>query len=243
MSGNSKTYAYFLAVIVMFLLWVTLFLWRKDLRRQMLIMSILGMPAAFTEAMIVPVYWHPTVVLDLLQKFGICVETALYDFVWAGIGSVIYELIHRMGEQRNATTLRGVIYRFMFLTVVLFPAVIILSHTSLARHLLSEMIPAVAVGLIVVYVRRDLIRPALFSAAYVGISYFAIFAIFNLVFPEFVAATYNTRNLAGVYLLKVPIEEIAIGGIGGFTMGCTYEYVFDIRLIHLASETASYRKP
>jgi len=74
--------AYWLALIITFIVWLTLFSVNKTFRKEMLITGILITPFALLDKLIIPVYWNPV-------QFGF--EPFVFTFFISGIASVIYE--------------------------------------------------------------------------------------------------------------------------------------------------------
>src|SRR3989338_9589798 len=85
-------YAYLIFNVFFFLIWLALFLIRPDLRKKMLVMSLIVAPLGFTQYFYFQDYWHPTYSLGTL--FGIAgIEDILWSFFIGGITAVIYEEI------------------------------------------------------------------------------------------------------------------------------------------------------
>jgi len=93
------------------------------------------------------------------------------------------------------------------------------------------MIIALAVGAIVVLlIRRDLTLLMCVGAANFTALYFILFAYFLLLYPNFIHNHYNVPNLLGIYVWKVPIEELLFAASGGAVWSVAYEYVQGYRL-------------
>lgn len=85
-------FAYLILCGLYFLVWLCLFVWRKDARFELLTITIFCMPLGLTEWL----YWdyfRPEFLMPVLPRIGI------EDFLWAGIisgiGAVSYEIIAR----------------------------------------------------------------------------------------------------------------------------------------------------
>src|SRR3990167_2303674 len=86
------TYTYLLANIVELVIWLALFIWRKDIRREMLIMSFyFGMAGVVLEFVYTIDWWHPLTITG--TRVGI--EDFLFGFWIGGIAAVIYEVVFR----------------------------------------------------------------------------------------------------------------------------------------------------
>lgn len=81
-------YAYLIADLVLLLVWIALFVVRKDLRKEMLIMSLCVSPMGpIAEFFYLRDYWHPA----LFNGWTIGIEDFIFAFVIGGIASVVYE--------------------------------------------------------------------------------------------------------------------------------------------------------
>jgi len=88
-------YAYFIGCLILFLFWLSFFVLRKDLRREIIFGSLLALPFGFIEYLFVPEYWNPPSFFNLIGKFGIGLESFFFFFTVGGIAAVIYEVINR----------------------------------------------------------------------------------------------------------------------------------------------------
>ena len=80
---------YFTGTMLLFLVWIALFFHKKQLQKEMLIMSILVAPMGpLSEILYFADYWHPEYLIPI---FGVGIEDLLFAFFIGGIGSVIYE--------------------------------------------------------------------------------------------------------------------------------------------------------
>ena len=71
-----------------FLYWL-----RKDLRHELLVVSLWTVPLGLTEPLFVPEYWNPPSLFDLANTIGFDIESILFSFAIGGIGFVIYRFI------------------------------------------------------------------------------------------------------------------------------------------------------
>ena len=87
-------YAYITGCLILFLIWLFIFLRRKDLRKEMILASFWGMPFGFIDYFLVPQYWHPSSLFGLMERYGVGIESFLFLFLMAGIASVTYEFFY-----------------------------------------------------------------------------------------------------------------------------------------------------
>ena len=86
--------AYLAWVIIFGLVWLILYLHRKDLRYEMLFSSLLLLPFGLTQPLFVPDYWQPDVLYKFFGLFDI--ESLLWCFFTGGIAAVLYEEIFKI---------------------------------------------------------------------------------------------------------------------------------------------------
>ncbi|PJE57841.1 MAG: hypothetical protein COU81_03930 [Candidatus Portnoybacteria bacterium CG10_big_fil_rev_8_21_14_0_10_36_7] len=93
------TYAYVFAQIPLGIIWAIIYYSRKDLRNQILFVSFLGLPLGFIEAILVPNYWNPPSLFNLIDRYGFGIESFIFAFFISGIATAIYEFIEQ--KKRN----------------------------------------------------------------------------------------------------------------------------------------------
>lgn len=71
---QSLNYAYITADILLVLVWLLFYLARKDLRREMLMISLFAMPLGLTQYFFMQDYWRPAYVIG----FGFLVWKICY---------------------------------------------------------------------------------------------------------------------------------------------------------------------
>ncbi len=230
-------YAYLIANIFFLIVWFLIY-WRvKDLRRPMLVMSLLA--ASFgpiSEIWYFADYWKPEIVLPLPIVGG--VEDLLFGFSIGGISAFVYESIFVRGICKcEAKKLK----REWFLLV--FFAVIGVSMIAFNNLLGINSIFASSIGMIVVatlmlYKRPDLIPNAVGSAVMVAGTMFVIYYLGQEVFSGGHTWMENIWKLSGkpegVVLFKhVPWTEMLWGLSWGLVWGPMYEFLVGARTISI----------
>ena len=189
--------------------------------------TLLAAPLALTSLLFVPQYWTSPSLFNLDQKIRVGIE----DFLWAaavgGIASVVGEIFLRekLGAIRKSRHKRH--YAPFVLVVIVFVAL----YFGLHWKTMNATIVSFAVGgLVVGFLRRDLVPLMLTSAVSFTVLYFALFLLVLLLYPQFVQRYYNLSNLLGIGILGVPIEELLFAATGGAIWIVAYEYLFGYRL-------------
>jgi len=213
-------YAYLIGGIIFLAIWLALFIIRKDLRRQMLVMSLIG--SIFTPIALVflPDYWYPE---HILGSF-LGIEDYLFAFAIAGIGSVIYEATagktHTLCDCRKRSQ--------KDLLIIALGAVAILLVLTFAfdlNSIYSNYVAFFAIFGFIIFFRRDLLWQSLMSGFMVGLLMFFFYQIWIAIYPGIIEHWWKLENISGILVLGVPLEEIVWGFSWGIAGGSLYEFM------------------
>lgn len=116
-------FAGIIGIFIFFLIWLILYLHKKSLRKEMLIMGILTLPfGPISEILYLKDYWHPQYLINI---FGFGIEDLLFAFLIGGIGAVIYEEFFikriRKGKREHSKFVALLLMDYLFLGFVLEP--------------------------------------------------------------------------------------------------------------------------
>jgi hypothetical protein len=213
-------YAYITGCLILFLFWLFIFLKRKDLRREMLWASFLGVPFGFIDFFLVPTYWNPDSLFGFIKKYGVGIESFVFLFVMAGLVSVIYDFL----QKKKLTKLAHNSYSHFWLLFLTSLTFVIMSILFPAKAVYNFMIVGAVGATIIAYFRKDL-RKQIFASAFVfSFLYFGVFVLINIIFKGFVEHFYNLKNTWGILILGVPLEEIGVAFFAGAFWSTIYEY-------------------
>lgn len=214
-------YAYLLGtVFLLFPVWFLLFLFRKDLRKEMLIVSgIGGCAGPISQLWYVQDYWKPQTVTGTT----VGIEDFLFGFLIAGISAVLYEELFgkhfaKRTDRRHhwsmfAVPLLGV---FLFSFNVLFFLGINSIYASIGGFLVVS-------GVFLFY-RKDLLIDMLVSGFLVGALMFLAYLLYLFVYPDAIHHWWELQNISGVFVYGIPIEELLWAFGWGMVGGPTYEF-------------------
>ena len=86
----SHKYLWFAYNLILLLIWLGLFLWKKETRKEMLTMSILIMPfVPIAEFFFIRDYWKP----ELFNGWSVGIEELIFGFAFGGVTAILYEEI------------------------------------------------------------------------------------------------------------------------------------------------------
>src|SRR3989338_3858783 len=114
-----KMYEYLIGSLVFVGIWIILCLIRKDLYKEMLFCSFLCAPLGLTDAIFIPWYWNPGIILKInLFNLTFSMEGLIFSFAIGGIAAVLYQVFFKKHLKRNKEKKRKVRNRFCILIVV-----------------------------------------------------------------------------------------------------------------------------
>ncbi|HEX4542742.1 MAG TPA: lycopene cyclase domain-containing protein [Candidatus Acidoferrum sp.] len=220
-------FSYLIGVLIFWAGWLACYIAGKSYRREIRWGSLISAPMAITSPFFIPQYWLPPSLFDLDQKIKVGIEDVLWAAAVGGIASVVGEILlkDRLGKIRKAK--RGRHYAPFIVLVVVFAALQIWHRDKT----IYNTIIALAVAAIVIALRRsDLIPTMLVGAMSFAVLYFAMFRIVLFLYPEFIQRYYTIKNLLGIYVFGIPIEELLFAAAGGAVWSVAYEYLHGYKL-------------
>lgn len=210
---------YFAASIIALIIWSVLFAVRKDLRREMVLMSLLSTPPALFEILYVPSYWQPVTLFDI----PIGVEGFFYSFSIGGVAAVSYELFARKRLKKivhysNKTPTIAVL-------LLVLPVALLVSHifaVNIQIGMYAGLILGVGVAL---FLRKDLIPAAFYGALIFGTIYAYAVLFWSAMFPH-TASWFTVAGLPRLFVFHASLYEIVFGFLFGAYWGNMYELLF-----------------
>ena len=221
--------AFLLTSIIFFCLWLVLFLFSNETRREQLIMSIVGLVLS-PGILLIATYDFRQIVSDEVAVVGI--EDFLFAFSFFGVAAVIYQAL--IGK--HAHKLRGSRYEVKHLGHWIGHLVLILGLWAFSALLLIEVfalssiqgliVGGLLVGMYVIADRHDLTMNALLSGLFMAALIFIVEQIFFVrLFPIDAASFWQFDALSGFIIGGIPLEELMWAAVVGFTIGPLYEYL------------------
>ena len=220
-------YTYILGNLILLALWITLFLWRKDTRKEMLIISIIfGVIAILSYPLYALDWWKPLTITNT----GIGIEDFLFGFGIGGVSSVIYSFISNKKVKLKETKRNfNIFYILLILAIVFGGGMLFLKMNSFVATTLAFIISTS----IIYFKRKDLIKDSLLSGIFTLIIAILIYQILNFMTPGFFNEFWLFQNIGKITFLKIPLEELIWFFLAGSFIGPLYEYWKEGKLINI----------
>jgi len=219
-------YAYLLGAIFSFLLWIAFYIYRKDLRKEMIIMGLLIAIAGIISQYLwwTIDWWKPQTITN--TRIGI--EDILLGFSNGGVAAVLYEVLFRKNEYKFLSkphTKETLISAFfLFLITALF-------FNFLHFHsFIGTAISYLLVGTFFVLRRQDLFFESVITGICLMIGSIPIYLLLNFLSPNFLSHLYYWGNLSGLALDDIPIEDLVYYFLAGFLVAPFYLYWKGLKL-------------
>lgn len=217
-------YAYLTGSLFFLLVWIILFLYRRDLRKEMLIMSLVVAPMGpLSQFFYLRDYWQP----ELFSGWVIGFEDLLFGFAIGGIAAVIYEIFFgkKYVKRHLPTHSKWMFAVALFGIIWMFVGSMVLNFNSIYVSTLGFLI----IGTSILFYRHDLLKDALFSGLLVGGLMFVFYLIFSQLFDGVIQEWWKLENISGILIFSAPLEELMWGFGWGFVAGPAYEFINGLR--------------
>lgn len=221
-----EKYVYIVADLIFLAVWLILYLHRKDLRKEMLVMSliigVIGIPGEYF--LWIKDWWKP----QTITGTAVGIEDFLLGFTNGGIAAVLYEEIFRRRlyvRTHIKHNLGGIslITLFFFILLTLFWGL----HLTSA---LSTFVAIIAMDVVLFSLRKDLLVSSLLTGMLM-VLVTVPFYYFGMIFsPGYIEKTWMLQNLSGILVTGIPIEDIIFYFLLGLTAAPLYEFWQNERL-------------
>lgn len=226
-------YEYLTAVLIMGIIWMFLFIIRRDLRRAMVwsgtFYFVILTVGFFAHSLIsndqfraiTPGYWTPHTLFNLGQiTNGYAIEDVLFMFFAAGIATALYEFCFqkKISEHLNKKLKGGHALLFGILVTLILHKIFYLNDMYLLIYF--NFFGTLAI----IYTRRDLIIHSLIGGLLFLVVYILGYLLLLQIFPNFIHDIYRLNFTSGIILLGIPLEEYLYALTFGMLWAPIYEY-------------------
>ncbi len=222
----SYQYAYLFGnLFILFPVWFLLYLHRRDLRVDILIMSLVfGICGPLSELWYLQDYWQP----QTITGTSIGIEDFLFGFFIGGIISVLYLEIFNKHISKKRTRNHPTRFFFLFITlIILFVSFYVFGLNSIY----ASVITFLALAIFIYHKRRDLFVDQLMSGIFLAGMMFLFYLVFLYIFPDAINRWWFLKNISGVLILGIPVEELLWAFSFGLVGGPIYEFINGFRIL------------
>lgn len=233
-------YAYIIADFILFIPWLVMFLYRKDLRREMITMGLLSgvwlvASGIWFYNIYIDTYWRPEFagflhINKLTSLIGLKaggVEDVLFLFFITGIAAAFYEeFFHRTHTNK---IYRKSSYYFLF-PFIIFLSFSIITITRKFNIIYGEYLAYFISAAIVWFKRHDLFLHSIATALFLSIFFFLFYIfVFLRLFPGIIHAWWIVENGSGILIQGVPLEELIWAFSYGLFIAPMYEFLHGLK--------------
>jgi len=215
-----------------FVIWLILFILRKDVRKIMLFISIpLGFMGPFMEYLYINDWWRPLTITGTLLG----VEDFFFGFCIGGISAVIYEeLFKKRIRERKVPKSMEERRKISFWLAASSAVIAFYVFYYLFRFNTFVTITIIMVSLILsIYIKRsDLIVDSLVSGFLLLIISSIVYLLVDLITPGWVFEFWHFTIFPRVLYLGLPIDDIIFYFLFGAAIAPLYEYWQEGRLLN-----------
>ena len=220
-------FSYLVGTLFFFMAWMLCLLVGTRYRRQSLWGSVVSAPFALTSILFIPQYWTPPSLLNLDARYKVGIE----DFLWAAAVGGIASVIGEMVLEERLTRTRKETHKKYFAPFLLLGILLVILQLWHPGKTIYNMIAALSVcALVILLLRPDLCPVQAVGALTFTVLYWMLFELLLRLYPNFIAQFYTVKNLLGIYVLGVPVEELLFAASGGAVWSVAYEYLQGYRL-------------
>src|SRR3990167_2851992 len=227
-SPHEPQFAWFLWSMFLIVIWgiIYAFLKNKESRKEMLVVSLWTSLLGLSEPLFVPAYWNPPSLFDLAHRTGFDIESLIFAFAAGGIVFALYNLLFHKSEKPIAESLHQS-HRHRFHHAVLWSVpviIVVLFFATTLNPIYDFIIAGIIGGLLTWYCRPDLAKKMVASAGLFLVLYYFYFLTLIAVYPGYVGQVWNLKNLSGILITGVPLEELLFAIVLGFYWSSVYEH-------------------
>lgn len=223
-------YAYLTGCLLFFIPWAALYWHRKDLRRAMLIMGVIGAFGSLLTARYWTVdWWRP----ETITGTRVGIEDFILGISNAGIATVLYAEIFskRLYHRRRGDHSKGLTV-LVILTCALFWVLFNKLH---ANSFMSCIVALSVYSAIMLYMRRDLFISSTLNGLLMVLVAAPVYFLMIVLSPDVISHTYIFPTVASMNVFGVPIQEFLFYFVFGFMVALMYEYWQGLRIRNFAT--------
>ena len=210
-------YSYLGYSLIFVLVWIVFYILRPDLRRRMLIFSLIITPTGpLSEFWFLRDYWRrPTI-----TGYPISIEDAIFAFAIGGIAYGIYKIVFNMAAVQSQDQPRRAWLVIAFFIITFLPLVI-LTDGFHVNSIFSSALSLLLIAILTWMLRPDLLKPSILSGILIALLFFLVYKTMQVIFPGAIEYWCMGCNPSGIRISGINLEELLwdfAWGLAGSTM-------------------------
>ncbi|MCB9805773.1 hypothetical protein H6775_01270 [Candidatus Nomurabacteria bacterium] len=221
-------FSYLVLTLPFLIIWVIIFIFKKGLRKEMLIVSsITAIIGPISEIIYFRDYWFPESMFSIfLGSFPVMVEDLLFGFAIGGIAAVIYNFIFNIELVKKRVSTKFKSLRLVSIVMIVLVVLILIGVNSI----FASSVAFLSGGLYVLIRRRDLLINSLVSGTFMMVTVFVCYYfLYHFIFsnPSEILSKgwYLYGTSLGTTLFNIPVSELVWAFSWGFLAGPIYEFI------------------
>lgn len=204
-------YTYLIGSLLFAIAWFYIYLQRKDLRTEMLTMSILFMSLALIAEYFfwTKDYWRPSTI----TQTPIGIEDFILGFSNGGIVAVCYESFLKKTHRKKKTTTHKFAWSITLILCIVF--VLLYQGFQFPSPWATSESFLISTA-IMLWLRKDLFAYSLISGTIALLGSIPFYIFLEVFSPGFVEKTWILSSLTGITIANIPIEDF----LYYFSLGC-----------------------
>ena len=207
-------YVYLLASLIIFPAWLILFIIRKSNRWSIISVGL------YLRFLVIPLdffwfkdYYQP---LKYLSLATLLYQETIFYFLLGGIVPAIYIIPQNPNHKFK-------LINFILTTVIIIGSMLMFTQGLKLNSTYSIDIGLVITALMILYLKPELIKKSILSAFSMMIIAIIGYKILLMIFPNLFNDWWVLKNISGIFLFGIPLEEI----IGFFLFGLSFGPIYD----------------
>lgn len=199
----SYKYTYLIGTILFMIPWIAIFITRKDLRKEMIPISLLGGVISVVTGYVwwTIDWWLPQTITGTRVGF----EDFILGWANGGVGAVLYETVHRTRiiQASNSDKLKAI---YLVVTIVSFTA-LFYTIGGMTTFFASSL--ALICGIAwVMQTHPQFNKVMVLNGMYMVAISVPVYILCEFVSPGWIHKTWMNENLSGLTVLNIPIEDL-----------------------------------
>ena len=197
-------YSYLGYSLIFLFIWIIFYVLRQDLRRQMLIFSLIITPLGpLSEFWFLKDYWRrPTV-----TGYPIGIEDAIFAFASGGIAYAIYKIFFNTTVIPVAEAARRPWLVIAYVLITFLP-LLIFTDLLHVNSIFSSAFSFFLIAVLIWVLRQDLLQPSLLGGILTLMLFYLVYLAMQVIFPGAIQYWCTGCNPSGVRLSSINIEEL-----------------------------------